>query len=165
VPPKWLATCLAPLEWGAHGLSPSGRDVRLALRAADLVDSLERALQPELSAEQALNQPADFGVRVRHLGGVVLHQPAVNFSRLGRLAVPNRNLLDAGRQLRSLGDEAHFQLLRMGQLALFVPDEVELAGVLLPPFLRAWWGMDANLCLVPSLIVTPLRKLETRLCR
>ena len=44
---------LGPLEGGVHGPGPADGHVRLAGRAADLVDAFDRALETQLQAEQA----------------------------------------------------------------------------------------------------------------
>ena len=94
---------------------------------------------------QAVDQPADVVVGELHVRRVVLHQSSVDFLLVRRAAVPRRNAFMPRRELRPLGDDAHLQLLGVRQLALLVPAVVELAPVLVAPFLGGLMrGVDAR---------------------
>ena len=88
-------------------------------------------------ASQAVDQPADLVVGVGHVAGVVLHQAGVDLLLVRRPRLSHDgNAFVPRRELGPLGNDAHLQLLRVGQLALLVPAVVELALELLAPLLR-----------------------------
>ncbi|MCY1516349.1 hypothetical protein D9M68_509700 [compost metagenome] len=90
--------------------------------------------QPELL--QLVDDLADLRIGVLQEAGVDLHQPALERALGLGNAVPAGERLGPGRELGGLGDPAHLLLAREGAFAVGVPAVVELALVLVGPFLE-----------------------------
>ena len=85
---------------------------------------------------EEVEQPADLVVGVLEEAGEHLHHPGVELALVGRQVVPLLHVGIVARQLGVLGDDAQLLLPREHLLAVGVPAVVELALVLVGPFLR-----------------------------
>ena len=106
---------------------------RRAVVSDDVVD--ERIVD-EVQFLQAVHQAADVMVGVFQEPGIDLHLATQDGLQIFRHGLPGRNLLVADGQLAILRDDTEFLLPRKGRLAQLVPAVVELALVLVRPFLR-----------------------------
>ena len=106
---------------------------RRAVVADDVVD--QRVVE-QVQLLQRIEQPADMVVGILQEPGVDLHLPAQHRLECVRHLVPGRDFLVPRGELAIRRNDAQLLLAREGLFAQLVPALVELALVLVRPFLR-----------------------------
>ena len=137
-------------------VQPLDRAFQAELHAEQAGKFAERPLQPSFGAGavvaddvedqrvvefagsgQAVDIAADLGIGVLHESGVVLHQPGVDLLRSSAERLSQDGMLSGrGVSFVPFGITPSASCLRVRQLPFAVPAVVELAGVLLAPYLR-----------------------------
>ena len=113
------------------------RAVRAALGAGAVVrDDHDDGVVQLAQVVQEVQHPSDLVVGVLEEAGEDLHHPGVELALVIRQVGPLLHVGIMAGQLGVLGDDAEFLLTREHLLAIGVPAVVELARVLVGPFLR-----------------------------